>query len=211
MRALIYMVLGVLLTLFGAYNLYGGYELENPMVAALGFGSIIVGAMAIMLGISRRKTKSPQAQSPETPIEDEAHSDIQQENADSGQAEYRALVQSMGVVAVADKRIRQVEVDTIIRIISEMLGTRMSDRDVRAILGEFDDHFDIEETLERNRNHISPMMKRTILQCCQKVMVSDLEVDPNEEKRIHEIGIALGMDPGEIEGITASPITSHKI
>lgn len=203
MRAIIYSTLGILLILFGAYNLYGGYDIGHQKIAALGFGSIIVGALALLLGISRRKKAKTKEAKPEPTLEDSPMSDSQQEQSDSGQAEYRALVQSMGVVAVADKRIRQVEIETIVRIVSQMLGTRMTDREVKEILSDFDDHFDIEETLKRNQQHISPMMKRTIIQCCQKVMVSDLEVAPSEQKRITEIGRALGFEDYEIETLTA--------
>ena len=121
-----------------------------------------------------------------------------------GAIEIHSIIQAMGVVAVADKRIRQEEVDMIAQIYEEMLGLKIHDKEVREILSEFDDHFDIEERLTRNRSLISPAMKRMIVQSCQKVMVSDLEIVTSEENRVTEIGRALGFSDTEIQTLVAT-------
>jgi len=121
-----------------------------------------------------------------------------------GAIEIHSIIQAMGVVAVADKRIRQEEVDMIAQIYEEMLGLKIHDKEVREILSEFDDHFDIEERLTRNRSLISPAMKRMIVQSCQKVMVSDLEIVTSEENRVTEIGRALGFSDTEIQTLVST-------
>lgn len=201
MRAIIYMLLGLVFISLGAYNLYGGYELEEPSWAGFGFATIIIGTMMTLYGISqsRKKSKNMSNKNPINSYKDEA---IEREQ--DGAIEIYAIIQSMGVVAVADKRVRQEEVDTIAGIYEEMLGMKIRDEEVREILSEFDDHFDIKQRLERNRSFISPSMKRTIIQSCQKVMVSDLEIVRSEENRIMEIGRALGFSDPEINTIIES-------
>ena len=201
MRRLIYITIGILFTCSGAYNLYGGYELEKPIFAAFGLGSIIIGALLILFGLSQKKASKKMADTTSSINSINNTNPIQEQD---GAIEIHAIIQSMGVVAVADKRVRQEEVDIISSIYEEMLGMKIRDKEVREILSEFTEHFDIKERLERNRSFISPIMKRAIIQSCQKVMVSDLEIVRSEENRIMEIGKALGFSEPEIEAIIAA-------
>lgn len=201
MRALFYMIIGILFIFLGAYNLYGGYEFEIPLFAAFGFGAIIAGALFVLYGLSQRSKNKKAKQTPSSINSYKNDNAIREQD---GAIEIHAIIQSMGVVAVADKRVRQEEVDTISGIYQEMLGMKIRDEEVREILSEFDDHFDIEERLTRNRSFISPSMKRIIIQSCQKVMVSDLEIVPSEKNRIMEIGRALGFSDTEITTLIAS-------
>ncbi len=201
MRVIIYMFLGVIFISLGAYNLYGGYELENAYAAAFGFAAIIIGAMMAMYAVSQRR-KNPKDMSNKNPINSFKNDPVEREP--DGAIEIHAIIQAMGVVAVADKRVRDEEVKTIAGIYEEMLGMKIRDEEVREILSEFDDHFDIEERLERNRSYISPTMKRSIIQSCQKVMVSDLEIVRSEENRIMEIGRALGFTDDETKSLIES-------
>lgn len=195
MRALIYIILGLLSIGLGTYNLYGGYELEKPLIAGFGFGFIIIGAIATLFGISRRRKKPKEAYEVNT---DTFVRGIKMDEEQDGAIEIHAIIQAMGVVAVADKVVRQEEIDTISSIYEEMLGMKIRDAEVREILSEFDEYFDIEERLTRNRSFISPAMKRMIVQSCQRVMVSDLEIVTSEENRVMEIGIALGFSEAEV-------------
>lgn len=204
MRALFYILVGFLFICSGAYNLYGGYELERPLIAAYGFGAIIIGALLSMYGFSQRGNKKAGTEKAETMSSNNSYQNDNAPKEADGALEIYAIIQAMGVVAVADKRVRQEEVDTIAGIYEEMLGMKIRDVEVREILSEFDDHFDIEERLERNRPYISPAMKRSIIQSCQKVMVSDLEIVRSEENRIMEIGRALGFQDPEIETLIAT-------
>lgn len=201
MRVIIYMLLGFLFISLGTYNLYGGYELENAYAAAFGFAAIIIGAMMAMYAISQRKGKLKDMNT-KNPINSYKNDPVEREP--DGAIEIHAIIQAMGVVAVADKRIRNEEIKTIASIYEEMLGMKIRDEEVREILLEFDDHFDIEERLEHNRSYISPTMKRSIIQSCQKVMVSDLEIVHSEQNRIMEIGRALGFSDPEINSIIES-------
>lgn len=201
MRAIIYMLLGAIFITLGAYNLYGGYELQNAYAAAFGFAAIIIGAMMTMYALSQRR-KNRKDMNKKSSINSFKNDPIEREP--DGAIEIHAIIQAMGVVAVADKRVRKEEVETIAGIYEEMLGMKIRDEEVREILSEFDDHFDIEERLKRNRSFISPTMKRTIIQSCQKVIVSDLEIVRSEENRIMEIGRALGFTDPEINSIIES-------
>ena len=201
MRAIFYIIIGIIFILLGAYNLYGGYELEMPMVAAFGFGAIIIGALLGLFGLGQRSKGKKVKEAPNSINSYKEDTAIKEQD---GAIEIHAIIQSMGVVAVADKRVRQEEVDTISSIYEKMLGMKIRDEEVREILSEFDDHFDIEERLERNRSFISPTMKRIIIQSCQKVMISDLEIVRSEQNRIMEIGRALGFSDPEIETIIVS-------
>lgn len=201
MRAVIYLFLGVLFITLGAYNLYAGYELENTYAAGFGFAAIIIGAMMTLYGISQRRKKTKDM-SDKKSINSYKNDPVEREP--DGAIEIHAIIQSMGVVAVADKRVRDEEVKTIASIYEEMLGMKIRDEEVLEILSEFDDHFDIEERLTRNRSYISPAMKRSIIQSCQRVMVSDLEIVRSEENRILEIGRALGFSEPEINALIES-------
>lgn len=202
MRMLFYILIGIIFISFGAYILYSGYEIENPTISGFGFAAIIIGAMFAMFGVSQRKKAKamPDETASLMSLEDETPQNVEEDSS----IEIHAIIQSMGVVAVADKRIRQEEVETIASIYEEMLGMKIQNEEVRSILDEFDDHFDIEEHLTRNRSLISPSMKRTIIQSCRKVMVSDLETVRSELDRILEIGRALGFSDAEIEDIIAA-------
>ncbi|MEM9332195.1 MAG: TerB family tellurite resistance protein [Pseudomonadota bacterium] len=183
-------ILGIVLVLLGAAGIYTGYSGENTALAAGGWGALIVGALVTLFGFGKRSSDT--IKEPDREI------------ADHGQTEIRALVQSMGVVAVADQKIRDQEIQTIAHIHEQMLGITISEADVREILSEFDNHFDITKRLSRDRAQISPMMKRLIVQSCHLVMVSDLEIVRPEENRIREIGLALGFDQTDIDDLIAS-------
>ncbi|MEM7291691.1 MAG: hypothetical protein AAF412_15195, partial [Pseudomonadota bacterium] len=151
---------------------------------------IIVGALTTLFGFGKRANERVA-----TP-----HREV----ADHAQAEVRALIQSMGVVAVADDKIRDLEIETIVNVHDQMLGLRISHDEVREILSDFGPGFDITERLTENRSKISPAMKRTIVQCCHLVMISDKEVVAKEQNKVQQIGLALGFDQTEIEDLISS-------
>ena len=205
MRSIIYTLLGILFIVFGAYNLYGGYEFKNSVYASFGFGSILIGALLLLFGISLRKRKlGGQQKEDSTMGSSNSYTGDASVKEEDGAVEIYAIIQAMGVVAVADKRVRKEEVDTISSIYEEMLGMKIHDEEVMEILSEFDEDFNIVERLEKNRSYISPTMKKAIIQSCQKVMVSDLEIVRSEENRIMEIGRALGFKDPEIKSLIAS-------
>ena len=181
---------GIALILAGAVGIYTGYSGDDAVIVGIGWAAVIVGALVTLFGFGKRT--SDQVESPDPESVEHAH------------AEIRALVQSMGVIAVADQKIRDQEVETIARIHEQMLGIAISESEVREILSEFSGDFDITKRLARDRGRISPMMKQLIVQSCHLVMVSDLEIVRSEENRIQEIGLALGFDPAEIEDLIAS-------
>ncbi|MGI9350030.1 MAG: hypothetical protein ACR2O3_00590 [Rhizobiaceae bacterium] len=181
---------GIALILAGAAGIYSGYSGDDAVIAGSGWGAMIIGTLITLFGFGKRTSDRVENPDPES--------------ADHAHAEIRALVQSMGVIAVADKKIRDQEIETIARIHEQMLGIGITDDEIREILSEFTEDFDITKRLARDRGRISPMMKRLIVQSCHLVMISDLEIVRAEENRIHEIGLALGFDPSEIEDLIAS-------
>lgn len=183
-------ITGLLLILGGAYGIYSGYSTGNWGMAGVGWGAIILGALSTLFGFGKRASET--VASPHKEVTEHAH------------AEVRALVQAMGVVAVADDKIRDIEIETIVNVHDQMLGVRISHEEVKEILSEFGPDFDIFSRLTANRAKISPAMKRTIIQCCQLVMVSDSEVVIPEQNKIQQIGLALGFDQTEIEDLVAS-------
>lgn len=120
---------------------------------------------------------------------------------EDGALEIHAIIQAICVVAVADKQVRQEELDTIAAIYKETVGMKIRDEEVMEILSEFNEDFNIEERLEENRDFISLDMKKAIIQSCQKVMVSDLEIVNSEENRIMQIGKALGFSVDEVNAL----------
>ena len=202
MRGSIITIIGATLLAAGAVGLYNAYSSEEPLSAAISWGGLILGAIITMLGLTKRGDTEPPAPAVEKPVD--PLKEMEPSNGDQAQVEIRALVQSMGVVAVADKRIRDQEIAVISSIHEQMLGVSISELEVREILSEFGPEFDIKERLTRNRSKISPSMKRVIIQSCHLVMVSDLEIVHQEENRIQEIGSALGFSENEIEDIIAS-------
>jgi uncharacterized tellurite resistance protein B-like protein len=183
-------MIGVLLIGAGAIGIYSGYSGSDWAIASAGWAGVIIGALATLFGFGKRASET--VASPHREVTEHAN------------IEMRALVQSMGVVAVADAKIRDLEIETIINVYDQMLGVRISPEDVRKILGEFGPGFDITKMLTQNRSKISPTMKRTIVQCCHLVMISDKEVVKTEQHRVKEIGLALGFDQSEIEDMISS-------
>ena len=193
MRGTFLIIAGLLLIAAGAIGLYNAYEGANTGYAAVSLGAIIVGVLALLGGIGSRvgNFMTPPSST----------------KREQGYTEIRALIQSMGVVAVADGKIRQREIAAITDIHEQVLGLQISESEVREILSEFGEDFDITKRLERDRGHISPAMKRMILESCQRVMVSDLEVPPSEVSKVHEIGEALGFAKKDIDAIIAAVST----
>lgn len=187
---MIIIVIGIALILAGAVGIFIGYSGEDWLVAGLAWGALIVGALTTLFGFGKRA--SDRVATPHREVTEHGH------------AEIRALIQSMGVVAMADEIVRDQELDTIASIHEEMLGIKISRSEIREILSEFGPDFDITSRLVEKRSKISPAMKRTIVQSCQLVMVSDLEVVKKEQGRLREIGLALGFDQTEIEDLIAS-------
>lgn len=183
-------VIGLALIAGGAVGIFFGYSGNDWSMAGLGWLALIIGALATLFGFGKRA--SDRVSTPHKEVTEHAH------------AEVRALIQSMGVVAVADEKIREQELATIANIHEQMLGIRISEDEVREILSEFGPDFDITARLVKNRSKISPAMKRTIVQSCQLVMISDLEVVKPEQGKLREIGLALGFDQTEIEDLIAS-------
>ncbi len=190
MRGTFFMIAGLLLITAGSFGLFNAYEGSNSGYAIISWGAILVGALALLGGIGQRigNLMAPPSSS----------------KLSRGQAEIRALIQSMGVVAVADGKIRNREVAAIGDIHEQVLGLQISEEEIREILSEFDDKFDITRRLENDRGQISPAMKKMIIECCQRVMVSDLEVPPSEISKVHEIGAALGYSKADIDEIIAA-------
>ncbi len=182
--------IGLALIIGGAFGIFTGYSDENWLSAGLGWAGLIIGALTTLFGFGKRA--SDEVATPHREVTEHGH------------AEIRALIQSMGVVAMADEVIREQELDTISRIHEEMLGIKITRSEVEEILAEFGPDFDIASRLVENRSKISPAMKRTIVQSCHLVMVSDLEVVKPEQGRLREIGLALGFDQTEIEDLVAS-------
>ncbi|MEM7215320.1 MAG: hypothetical protein AAF423_07230 [Pseudomonadota bacterium] len=183
-------LIGIALVTGAAAAIYTGYSDGNTVIAAGGWAALIIGALTTLFGFGKRSS--------------ERIGRANREMSDHGHSEIRALVQSMGVVAVADQKIRDQEIETIARIHEQMLGISITESEVREILSEFDNDFDIAKRLVRDRGQISPMMKRLIVQSCHLVMISDLEIVRPEENRLQEIGQALGFEPNEIEDLIAS-------
>lgn len=184
-------LIGLALIIAGAFAIFTGYSGESWVTAGLGWAGVIVGTLVTLLGFGKRASSKLE--------KEEIY-----EAVDRGQVEVRALVQAMGVVAVADSKVRDQEVATIGQIHEQMLGIKISDTEIREILADFDENFDITSRLVENRSKISPTMKRIIVQSCHMVMVSDLEIVKYEENRVHEIGLALGFDQTEIDDMIAS-------
>lgn len=181
---------GLVLILGGAYGIYSGYSTENWGMAGVGWGAVLVGAISTLFGFGKRASETV-----ETP-----HREV----TDHANAEVRALIQSMGVVAVADNKIRDLEIETIVNVHDQMLGVTITQEEVREILSEFGPEFDITSRLIENRGKISPTMKRTIVQCCHLVMIADKEIVQREQNKVQQIGLALGFSEAEIEDMITS-------
>lgn len=184
-------VLGLLLVSASALALYFGYSSQDILLSGLAWAGLLIGAVLSMVGFARSRTPRIYA------------SDLAPEEADRRHVEIRALVQSMGVMALADKKIRNEEVATIASIHEQILGLAITHEEVYEILDEFVPGFNITRSLTEKRGLISPAMKRKIVQCCHLVSVSDLEIAEPEAGKLMEVGLALGYDEDEIRDIIA--------
>lgn len=188
---MIILLVGLILFIAGAFGIYTGYSNSDWTISVISWVALVGGAIIAMTGYGKRASAD---------LSDEPHPEVN----DQAHTEIRALVQAMGVVAVADQKIRDQEITTIAQIHEQMLGIKISEEEIRDILSEFGPDFDITGRLKANRSKISPTMKRVIVQSCHMVMVSDLEVVKREENRVHEIGLALGFDQSDIDDMIAS-------
>jgi len=191
MRNTVIIFIGIALIIASAIGLYFAYSGENAGSAFISWAGLIIGTLITLFGFGKRASDQME-KPPGSPA------------ISQGQAEIRALIQCMGMVAVADKRVRESEVKTIGNIHEQMLGLKISDDEIHEILSEFSKDFDISARLKRDLDFISPTMRRTIIQSCHLVMVSDLEVVISEENRIYEIGEALGFTKSDVEDLIAS-------
>lgn len=187
---MVIIVAGIAIIAGAAYGIFMGYTNGDWTTSGIGWIALVFGTLVTLYGFGKRAS--------------EQLDENQNETAQHAQAEIRALVQALGVVAVADSKLRDQEIDSIARIHEQMLGIRISHEEIREILSEFGPDFDITQRLVESRAKISPTMKRLIVQSCHLVMVSDMEVSGREENRIHEIGLALGFDQSEINDLIAS-------
>lgn len=185
-------LIGIALIVMAAAGIYAGYSSHDWVIAGIAWAVMIIGTLITLFGFGKR-------------ISDRAEPNPT--SAQHGRTEIRALVQSMGVVAVADHKVRDQEIEAIARIHVQMLGLKITHDEIHEILAEFEDGFDITERLTRDRAQISPMMKRLIVQSCHLVMVSDLEVVRPEENKVQEVGKALGFDQAEIDDLIATAST----
>lgn len=191
-KAMMIILIGIALIVMAAAGIYAGYSSHDWVIAGIAWAIMIIGTLITLFGFGKR-------------ISDRAEPNPT--SAQHGRTEIRALVQSMGVVAVADHKVRDQEIEAIARIHDQMLGLKITHDEIHEILAEFEGGFDITERLTRDRAQISPMMKRLIVQSCHLVMVSDLEVVRPEENKVQEVGKALGFDQTEIDDLIATAST----
>jgi uncharacterized tellurite resistance protein B-like protein len=190
MNGKVIIVLGLLLIVLGGVGLYYAYESTAPSGAALSWAAIIGGALVLLGGIARFMS---QFMSPQHAIE-----------SDYGQTEIRLLIEAMGMMAAADGRIADQEIETIAHIYERMLGSRIPLRDVGAILDNLGTNFDITPRLAAERGKLSPQLRRLIFNCCYLVMVSDLVEESREKDAMRRIGNALGFDNEQIADMIAA-------
>lgn len=185
MRGKFLIIAGVGLLIFGALALYRGYENSDPSTSAIAWAALIGGVIALLAGISRQVS----AFMSHDPSDESQY----------GQAEVRALIQSMGEMAAADGKIEPREVATIASIHEKMLGTSISFEEVNSILMEFHENDNIRDKLRTDRKKVNPAMKRMIIQSCYLVMIADEEKAESELVRLLEIGDALNLPKSEVQ------------
>lgn len=180
----------ILLIVAGGVILYFGYESQSPIGAALGWAAIVGGALTLLGGIARFMSEFMKPQ--HTP------------ESDYGPAEIRLLIQAMGAMAAADGHYADEEIAAIAGIHERMLGISIPMEDVRGILKDIPPDFDIAGRLAAERSKLSPTMRGLILKCCYLVMISDLDEDSAEQRRIHDIGRALGFSDSQTDDMIAA-------
>ncbi|MBL4892288.1 MAG: TerB family tellurite resistance protein [Rhizobiaceae bacterium] len=115
----------------------------------------------------------------------------------------RLLIQTMGIIARADGKIEDSEIDTISEIHARMFGINLKKEEVEEILSELGSPIEILGSLGRNKSKISPLMKQKIIQACHLVIISDLDIDDKESAQIGAIGLALGFSDTQIKEMVA--------
>ena len=190
MQSRIIALVGASLVLGGAVALYFSYEAGNPAYAAGSWAAIILGAMAMMMAVSRGLTGflAPQKAT---------------ESA-YGQDEIRLLVQTMAAMAAADGKIAGQEIEAIINVHERMLGLAISSDEVSAILSGIGPDFDIAGELQRQRAKLSPQFQVLLVKCAWLVMMSDYVEHKRETETIYAIGQALGFETSDIDDMIAA-------
>lgn len=127
----------------------------------------------------------------------------QTDETKQGEIEMRLLIQTMGIIARADGKIEDSEIDTISEIHARMFGINLKKEEVEEILSELGSPIEILGSLGRNKSKISPLMKQKIIQACHLVIISDLDIDDKESAQIGAIGLALGFSDTQIKEMVA--------
>ena len=181
---------GIAIIAGGAAAIYFGYKHTIWFDAAFGWAAVIIGALVTLYGFSRER-RAPLPKS-------------YQEAENFSKYEVHALVRSLGVMTVADNKVRIEELNAISDMHRQMLGMDISHEEIQTILDEFGPQFDLVSSLEKNKEKFSDAMKRTIILSCHLVMVSDMEVAKREQNMLDDIGKALGFEQREINDMIAS-------
>ncbi len=185
MRAVLLTLAGLLLVAAGGIGLYLGYGSEAPVIAALSFACVIVGAVVLMFGASGISASKPAAV---ISIPKVRHEEWQ----------VHLLIQCMGAVAAADGAVSPDELATVSRISERLTGSRIPDDEIAATVAALKGPA-VAARLASERERISPAMRQMMVKGCYLVMMSDLSQSRKELGKVHEIGRALGFSAREID------------
>ncbi len=185
MRAALLTLAGLVLVAAGAIGLYLGYGSQAPVIAALSFAGVIVGAIVLMFGASGLFSAKPAAV---TPVARARHEEWQ----------VRLLIQCLGAVAAADGAISRDELATVSRICERLTGSAMPDDEIAKTVAELKGPA-VATRLAAERERLSPAMRQMMVKGCYLVMMSDLSQSSKELGKVHEIGKALGFSAREID------------
>ncbi len=190
MRARLIVIIGLILLSGGAIGLYFASASQHAGLIVAAAAVVFCGGFALIAGVMRFMGAFMGSQhAPES---------------EYGKTEVRLLVQAMGALAAADGQIADQEVETIARIYQRMLGIRISPAEVREILADFGESFDIAGRLAERRAELSPDMRRLIVQCCHLVILSDQVEERAETTKLRGVGAALGFSEDDVADLLAS-------
>lgn len=185
MRAVLLTLAGLLLVAAGGMGLYFGYGSEAPVIAALSFASVIVGAIVLMFGATGLFGEKPAAVASVAKVRHE-------------EWQVHLLIQCLGAVAAADGAVSSDELATVSRICERLTGSRIADEEIAATVAMLKGPA-VAQKLATERERISPAMRQMMVKGCYLVMMSDLSQSRKELGKVHEIGKALGFSTREID------------
>ena len=112
------------------------------------------------------------------------------------------LLLTLSRATTADSNIDAVEVETVQKIILEMVGTEVSCKDIRvAAISDLYKEATLERYLSKVAGKLELADKQVVVESLSKVIKVDEKISPFEVEFFNDVATALGLTPAQLTGL----------